>query len=103
MTIERTNAMRAQIAHQFVPGVGYRTSGPLMMPTVTVTPIATNAMPQAAVVNGSMHRLQPPQGGASVVCRWIAAERAWGRPGGNRMAWAASYLSRAGWRYLGAA
>jgi hypothetical protein len=62
--------------------------------------------PPVDASNGSPHLLLPPGPRGRtlpLVMRWVARERAWARPGGNRMAFTAEYLAHNGWRYLGRA
>jgi len=45
----------------------------------------------------------PGGGVAKMEFSWVSSQGAWARAGGFRMAFAADYLSRAGWSYAGPA
>lgn len=101
--VSRRDAMKRQIAHQHVPGMGYIVhSGPPDLPAEY--PVGSKSCdPPAAAADGSVHLLKAPQG-KTVPLRWIATERAWAAlktDAGNRMAWPIGFLSRAGWAYVG--
>jgi hypothetical protein len=95
------DAEAKRVHHQFVPGAGYLDHG-----APPALPLGAhgdkNCAPLAGTKTGSRHLMKPAGGGKPVVMVWIAAEAAWAsqRPGkGNRLAWPAAYLMRAGWEY----
>lgn len=101
--VSRKEAIGKPTHHQFFPGLGYiKHSGP---PELPVTANGNkNCLPPAQTANGSRHLIKPPTGGPAVIMVWNVLEKAWAstRPEkGNRLAWPASYLSRAGWAYVG--
>lgn len=60
--------------------------------------------PPLGTPSGSVHYLMPPGPRGRTMplaMRWLARDRAWARPGGKRMAFAAEYLAHHGWRYAG--
>jgi hypothetical protein len=97
----RVEAMKRPTHHQFVPGIGYLVhSGPPDLP-----PEANgkkNCLPPTGTADGSVHMLKPPTGADPIAFRWNQADQSWisTRPAkGNRLAWPASHLQRAGWEY----
>lgn len=93
----REAALAAKTRHSFKPGVGYLEHE---APPVSA-PLAASAKcdPPIGTRDGSEHLLLSP-GGTAPAFKWVAAERAWERAGGNRLAWAAPYLAAQGWTYL---
>ena len=93
----RAAALKAMTKHSFVPGAGYllfsEAPGP-MGPQP-----GNRCYPPNGTVDGSAHLLTPP-GGAPMRFMWVDMERAWARPGGKRMAFAAEYLSSLGFVYV---
>lgn len=62
-----------------------------------------NCVPALNTETGTTHVLAPPGGGKGVVMIWNKGHQAWSSIlpfQGNRLAWKADYLSRAGWEYL---
>lgn len=103
--VRRRDAMKQPTQHQFVPGFGYVAHG-----TAPELPRGANGTkncePLPGTKNGSRHLLRPPTGTSPMVFTWIAAEHAWAsaRPEkGNRLAWTAAHMTRAGWEYVGPA
>jgi hypothetical protein len=99
----RREAIKRQTGHQHVPGIGYIVhSGPPDLPADY--PVGSKPCnPPSGAVDGSLHLMRTPQG-TELKMRWVASEGAWAAlksDQGNRMAWEASYLSRAGWEYVG--
>ena len=96
----REAAEASKTTHQMVPGVGFvHHDAP---PKVVVERAESTAAcsPPDGAEDGSAHLLVAP-GGRELPFIWIAAERAWERPGGHRMAFTAAYLGADGWRYSG--
>ena len=93
-------ALSDPASHCFVPGAGYvrYATPPKVIPGSH--PIG-RATPPAGTLEGSAHQLTPPGGDDVMQFTWVAKSNAWARPGGLRMAFAADYLSRAGWVYAG--
>ena len=86
--------------HSFVPGQGYVDHGrPPPYPTEPRQSVLL-CDPPADTVDGSEHVLAVPGDLGEMPFRWVAAERAWKSPGGNRLAWPATYLAANGWRWL---
>lgn len=96
--ITRTQAMANPTAHRFIPGDGYTLCAPL--PKRGAHP-PNRANPPDGTRDGSKHMLTVPGGGAQAAFTWLAPHSCWERPGGLRVAFAADYLSRAGWVYAG--
>jgi hypothetical protein len=101
--VEKTAAQRKKTHHQFIPGIGYIAhDGPPELPAgVNGT---KNCDPAKGTKDGSLHLLRPPNGHPPLAFEWIAAERAWESvqpERGNRLAWPADHLKRAGWEYVG--
>ena len=96
----RERAMQSMTTHQFVPKVGYidHKAPPIRMMLGRDAPTCD---PPAAAVDGSIHILR--NGKVSLTFAWIDGERVWARHGGNRMAWASTYLAASGWKYVGLA
>lgn len=95
----REDAEASKTTHQFVAGKGFvQHDAP---PKVVVERPATTAAcsPKGDAADGSTHLLAAP-GGREIPFGWVAAEQAWERPGGHRMAFTAAYLGAEGWRYL---
>jgi hypothetical protein len=98
----RKQALASPTRHQFVPGVGYIAhAGPPPLP------VGANGSKNCDPLEGtaaSMHLLQPPGGHPKIAMKWLPAAKAWAspKPGkGNRLAWPAAYLQKAGWAYVG--
>jgi hypothetical protein len=93
-------ALSDPASHRFVPGTGYvrYAASPKVIPGLHPVGRAT---PPANTLNGSPHLLISPGGGVAMAFTWVVKPGAWARPGGLRMAFAADYLSRAGWVYVG--
>jgi len=98
--VTQRQAMAAPTAHRFGSGAGYTHCPPLPKLKVDLAP-AGRASPPAGTADSSRHLLMVPGGGKDVPFTWVARQGAWMRPGGWRMAFAADYLSRAGWTYSG--
>jgi hypothetical protein len=102
-TVPRSVAMKAQTKHQFLHGIGYVPhGGPPDIPTGAQG--GKNCLPATGAANGSIHILKPSHGAPPMRMRWVAAEQAWAglnQAKGNRLAWTADHLSRAGWEYVG--
>jgi hypothetical protein len=98
----RAMAIANKTAHSFVPGLGYLRHMNALKPGVAIND-ANACNPPATFKNGDRALLQPRMGGKLVIFAWVAAERAWERPFGNRMAWTAVYLASHGWKYVGVA
>lgn len=93
------HAAREMTKHSLVPGAGYfRHDRPL-----SLGPLGVKCFPPALAANGSMHFLNPPNGNEPLAFRWIAAERAWARPGGFRLAFTDAHMGSHGWTYKGPA
>lgn len=94
--------MAKQINHQFVPGLGYVAhSGPPELPPGSNG--TASCLPKSDAADGSLHLMQPPHGHPPIAMRWVALEKAWASiqpERGNRLAWPADFLSKAGWAYL---
>lgn len=56
-------------------------------------------LPAKDAANGSYHLLRAPKS-EPLVFVWVAGERAWGRMGGHRLAFAPEYLGVNGWVYV---
>jgi len=96
-TAERASA--SPTTHALVPGRGWVEYGPGEV--LQYGPRAKNrCASKQPPANGSWHTLKSP-GGNRLNFSWHAAERAWVRHGGIRMAFAAEYLSSHGWTYVG--
>lgn len=93
-------ALGAMTRHSFAPGRGYweHDSPPIIYSGPAPAP---QCDPPPGTPDGGKHVLQ--FGDAKVVFTWIAAERAWHRYGGLRLAFSAEYLTRSGWKYVGPA
>lgn len=87
--------------HVFLAGKGYVEIGELKI----ARPVAEKALcsPPPGTPNLTPHFLNPPTGGALIEFKWLANAQAWFRHpgGGHRLAFAADYLSQAGWTYSG--
>lgn len=105
MFVRRDVAMKKQVHHQFLPGMGYLNLG--LEPELGRFHVGKkNCAPPADTKDGSFHVMQPPGGAKPVNMKWIAAESAWASlipQKGNRLAWTVKHLSRAGWEYTGPA
>jgi hypothetical protein len=103
--VKRAVAMQSKTSHQFIRGVGYlQHADPPDIPAGVEG--GRNCSPPAGTEDGSVHVLNPSHGAPQMRLRWIAREGAWEplKPGaGNRLAWTADHLSRAGWQYVGLA
>ena len=105
-TVTEQRAKSAKTRHSFVPGLGYVEHAE--PPSFTPHPDGgKNCAPPPGTKTGSEHVLRSPGGKAGIekTFLWITAERAW-EPvelGGNRLAWTADHLSKAGWEYVGPA
>ena len=101
--VSRSEALKRRTHHQFLPGFGYIAhSGPPEVPVGIIKGAGKNCNPPPDTGDGSLHLLRPPNRHPDMVMRWIAKHSAWapvhhGR--GNRLAWAPSHLSSAGWEY----
>ena len=95
---DQRRAHQAMTRHSFAPGRGYwEHGGP---PVIHTGPApAPQCDPPLGIADGSRHFLA--KGGKRLPFTWVAAERAWARPGGLRMAFTAEYLTREGWKYAG--
>lgn len=96
MQVTDKAARRAQTTHAFVPGRGYFSLGALPLPAHAKP--AHMALPRL-LADASTHFLTPPHGGEALEFTWVAAEQAWARYGGHRMAFTATYLASVGWTY----
>jgi hypothetical protein len=105
--VPRETAMRDPTRHQFIAGLGHVAhEGVPEVPLGAALSPPDRAHPPAGAADGSRHLLNPPNGGKSIAFEWLAVHQAWKseRPeAGNRLAWPATFLSRAGWTYKGAA
>lgn len=95
----RAAALKRKTAHKLVPGVGYvefaaPPAGHIVGPN---TPERCD--PPAGARDGSRHMLRTPGGEKTLLFMWVAAEKAWERHGGLRMAFQAAYLAHHGWVY----
>ena len=64
--------------------------------------------PPIGTRDGTLHFIQPPADMPAKTMRWIAARKVWALEGidafhARRMGFYDTYLSRAGWRYVGTA
>lgn len=94
----RQVAIRNKTGHSFTAGIGYVQHGEPPLPLPGKHP-DNRCSPSAIVKDGSSHFLRVPGGSREMPFQWVAAEKAWERPGGRRMAFTAAYLSKAGWVY----
>ena len=101
--VTRAQALKSPTMHRFIPKIGYvHYSRPPKSVPGQFPPDRAN--PPAGTPDGSRHFLAVPGGGvAKMAFTWVASQGAWARPGGLRLAFAADYLSRAGWGYAGPA
>lgn len=106
-TVTERQAKSAKTKHSFVPGIGYiaQAEPPKFLPHPEG---GKNCAPPAGTNDGSRHTLRSPGGkvaGIEKTFLWVAAEQAWEPSimGGNRLAWTADHLSKAGWEYVGPA
>lgn len=87
--------------HQFEPGNGYvNHGGPPMVPNPVL--LKKNCLPKDTSLDGTLHLLRAPTGTAMTMI-WLPVHRAWANTRidrGNRLAWTADHLSKAGWEYL---
>ena len=102
MIVPREKALLKLTHHQFVMGLGYINHGGA--PALGAEHKGDkNCAPPKDTKNGSLHVLQPPGNAPPLTMRWVAGENAWASlkiQKGNRMAWTAPHLSRAGWQYV---
>ena len=103
--VSRKVALKNRTHHQFIPGIGYLAhDGPPELPAEMSG--GKNCEPPSGSKDGSAHMIRPPNGAAPMAFLWAAGEKAWASPrpeAGNRLAWAPTHLSRAGWEYGGPA
>lgn len=100
----RRAAMLDPTRHQFVRGLGHIPHGAEPDLPPGYPPGSANCLPPAGAADGSVHIMNPSHGAPPMRMRWLAAHQAWAPLSpekGNRMAWTADYLSRAGWEYAG--
>lgn len=92
-------ALRSKTTHAFVMRAGYIAFAP--QERLPFGPHkGLNCSPTIGTADGSAHLLTPP-GGTPLVFTWVAAESAWERFGGRRMAFGDKYLASHGWTYVG--
>ena len=91
-------ALASPTTHRLMSKRGYVKAGPLIMP-VTGTPGRCN--PPKNSVHGSIHLIQPPQGGPAISFTWHAKANCWMnlQTNAKRMGFPPDYLSRWGWVY----
>lgn len=103
--VTRSTAHAKKTHHQMVAGLGYVAhSGPPELPPGSDG--SANCDPPATTADGSVHLLRPPNGARPIAMKWVVAERAWESmtpDRGNRLAWPADFLKKAGWAYMSAA
>lgn len=89
-------AKRSKTTHAFYPGRGYfqYDKPPAQVSGENIPPI----IPAPGSADGSRHILC--HGTKELDFAWVAAERAWERHGGARMAFTGAYLAAHGWRYV---
>ena len=100
MIVDRNRAMGAQIRHSFIPLVGYVAHGE--EPPVNNIGLSTTACDPPHDIKDGDHCLLRSAAGIVVEMTWVGAERAWAPLNiaqGNRLAWTAEHLSRAGWKF----
>ena len=92
-------AMLSPTQHRLVKGRGYLHVGALPS-LVTGAPGRCN--PPLYTQSGSLHYLQPPQGGSPLVFIWTESGKAWVNltADAKRLGFAPDYLSRNGWIYV---
>jgi hypothetical protein len=99
--VNRAAALKNPTHHQFIVGVGYLNHG--CEPDVPASyPSSKTCHPASDAADGSSHWLKPSHNAPPMQLIWIASHKSWrtAHPGkGNRMAWTADYLARAGWSY----
>lgn len=99
--VSRREAVKDPTRHQMIPGLGYLAhSGPPELPAATKG--EKNCAPPPGTAHGSRHVLRPPGGHSPMILSWLEGH-GWSHPHGkgNRLAWSAEHLSRAGWEYVG--
>lgn len=97
---DQNRAARSMTTHSFHPAIGYleHSHPPIVHNGAAPAP---QCDPPLGVRDGSRHMLA--FGDKQLSFTWVAAEQAWARAGGHRMAFTAEYLTREGWRYVGPA
>jgi hypothetical protein len=100
----RESAEASPHTHRLVLGKGYLN---LAKEPDIKTPVDAKArkicVPAFNVETGTTHAMRPPGGGLDVIMIWNKGHQAWSSIlpfQGNRLAWKADYLSRAGWAYM---
>lgn len=98
-TSDLLRASTSKCTHSFHPRKGY-VDHEEMLP-VPPGSSAKPCLPAKKTKDGSLHRLKHTPSGTVMEFSWVAAEGAWERMGGNRMAWRAEYMAAHGWKYGG--
>ena len=100
----RASAEASPHTHRLVLGRGYLN---IAKEPEIKNPVAPkdrkNCAPAFNVETGTTHLMRSPGGGPDVIMIWNKGHQAWSSIlpfQGNRLAWKADYLSRAGWEYL---
>lgn len=93
--------------HSFVPKQGYVDHGAAPLGNPGNHPSTSCSAPTGAA-HDSLHWLQPPGNHPPMKFRWVPAQRVWavtgaGRLQAHRLGYTDTYLSRAGWSYIGPA
>lgn len=100
--VSRDEALAKPMHHQYVIGIGYLAhDGPPDLPASASG--RKGCCPKKDAAEGSLHVMKPPNGAGPVIMLWSRKHQAWSalNPGkGNRMAWSAEFLMRAGWEYV---
>lgn len=96
-------AEKSPTTHRLVLGRGYVNIGKEPAIKEIDKKEQRNCAPPPNTLNATTHLLSPPGNGTPVIMRWLSMQKAWASIlpfQGNRMAWTADYLSRAGWAYM---
>lgn len=102
--VSRREAMKNPTSHQFIKGLGYLAhTEPPEIPLGTRP--STGCTPPTGTPDGSLHLLQPPGTRPKMTFKWLMRDSAWQAIPirGNRIAWTADHMKRAGWSYAGPA
>jgi len=95
---DQQRAHASKTTHSFHPGDGYvEHEAHEALPRGPH--VGKKCEPDAPAKNGSTHLLWVPGKHKMLAFAWVAAEQAWERRGGRRMAFTAAHLGEHGWTY----